>query len=141
MTEPDFVDTNILFYSLSAGDDAKQLAANRLLDSLVRPVINGQVIRELCINLLKKSSYDEPAIQELVKMLYLDCRVAPENVNVFLRASKLRKQQAFSYWDSLIVAAALEAGCKTLYSEDMQHGQNIEGQLLVINPLIGAWPK
>ena len=63
MTEPDFVDTNILFYSLSAGDDAKQLAANRLLDSLVRPVINGQVIRELCINLLKKSSYDEPAIQ------------------------------------------------------------------------------
>ena len=114
MTEPDFVDTNILFYSLSAGDDAKQLAANRLLDSLVRPVINGQVIRELCINLLKKSSYDEPAIQELVKMLYLDCRVAPENVNVFLRASKLRKQQALSYWDSLIVAAALEAGCKTL---------------------------
>jgi predicted nucleic acid-binding protein len=138
MTEPVFVDTNILFYSLSAGDDVKRLAANGLIDSLVRPVINGQVIRELCINLLKKSSYDEPAIQELVNMLYLDCRVAPESVSVFLRASKLRKQQAFSYWDSLIVAAALEAGCTTLYSEDMQHGQNVEGQLRIINPLVGA---
>ena len=104
----------------------------------MRPVINGQVIRELCINLLKKSSYDEPAIQELIKMLYLDCRVAPESVSVFLLASKLRKQQAFSYWDSLIVAASLESGCTTLYSEDMQHGQNIEGQLYIINPLVGA---
>ena len=109
-----------------------------MLDSLVRPVINGQVIRELCINLLKKSTYDEPAIQELVKMLYLDMRVAPESVSIFLQASKLRKQQAFSYWDSLIVAAALEAGCTTLYSEDMQHGQNVEGRLRIINPIAGA---
>ena len=83
----------ILFYSLSAGDDVKRLAANGLIDSLVRPVINGQVIRELCINLLN--------------------------------------------WDSLIVAAALEAECTTLYSEDMQHGQNVEGQLRIINPLVG----
>jgi predicted nucleic acid-binding protein len=51
-----------------------------------------------------------------------------------LRASRLRSQQAFSYWDSLIVSAALEAGCTLLYSEDMQHGQLVEGQLRIINP-------
>ena len=65
MTARPFVDTNVWFYALSASDEAKRLAANHLLDSLDRPIINGQVIRELCVNLLKKSSYNEPAIQEL----------------------------------------------------------------------------
>lgn len=90
MTAPVFVDTNIWFYALSAGDEAKRLAANRLLDSLERPVINGQIIRELCVNLLKKSSYEEPTIQELISMLHRDCRIATESASVFLRASDLR---------------------------------------------------
>ncbi len=133
-----WVDTNIWFYALSSGDGAKRIAANRLLDSLDHPVINSQVIRELCVNLLRKSTYDETTIQELSSSLYRDCHVAAESVGVFLRASKLRQQHAFSYWDSLIIAAALEAGCATMYSEDMQHGQIIEGQLTIINPLIST---
>jgi predicted nucleic acid-binding protein len=40
----------------------------------------------------------------------------------------------FSFYDSLIIATALEASCTTLYSEDMQHGQLIENKLLIINP-------
>jgi len=54
----------------------------------------------------QKSSYDEAAIQELVASLYRDCYVVPESASVFLRASELRKQYSFSYWDSLIVGAA-----------------------------------
>ncbi len=131
-----WVDTNIWFYALNSGDDAKRIAANRLLDSIEQPVINSQVIRELCINLLRKSSYDELAIQELASSLYRDCLVANESVAVFIRASKLRQQHAFSYWDSLIVAAALESGCTNIYTEDMQHGQVIEGQLTIVNPLL-----
>ena len=137
MTAHPFVDTNVWFYALSAGDEAKRLAANHLLDSLDRPIINGQVIRELCVNLLKKSSYNEPAVQELIASLHRDCHVAPETINVFLRASELRKLYAFSYWDSLIVAAALEAGCETLYSEDMQDGLRVCEQLNIVNPLAG----
>jgi predicted nucleic acid-binding protein len=53
-----------------------------------------------------------------------------------LKASRLRTQHQFSYWDSLIVAAALEAGCSVLYSEDMQDGQVIDGRLSIRNPLI-----
>lgn len=138
MTAPVFVDTNIWFYALSTGDETRRLAANHLLDSLARPVVNSQVIRELCLNLLKKSSYDEAAIQELVVSMHNDCHVSLESVGVFLRASELRKKHSFSYWDSLIVGAALEAGCEILYSEDMQHGQCIEGQLTIINPLSKA---
>jgi predicted nucleic acid-binding protein len=51
-------------------------------------------------------------------------------------ASRLRDSYSFSYWDSLIVAAALDAGCTTLFSEDMQHGQKIESGLTIINPFI-----
>ena len=53
-------------------------------------------------------------------------------------ASQLRQTLALSFWDSLIVAAALDAGCTTLYSEDMQHGQRISDQLTIVNPLLGA---
>lgn len=139
MIAPVFVDTNIWFYALSKGDEVKRRAANHLLDSLAYPVVNSQVIRELCLNLLRKSSYDEVLIQELIISMHRECRMAPESVDVFLRASDLRRQHSLSYWDSLIVGAALEAGCEILYSEDMQHGQCIEGRLSIINPLVAPW--
>jgi predicted nucleic acid-binding protein len=54
----------------------------------------------------------------------------------YKRAYKIRDKYDFSYWDSLIVASALERGCETLYSEDMQHNQVIENKLTIKNPLI-----
>ena len=136
MTAPAFVDTNIWFYALSTSDEVKRIAANALIDSLGTPMINGQVVRELCCNLLKKSSFDETAIQELILGLYSDCAFAPDNANIYLRAASLRQQKAFSYWDSLIVGAALEAGCETIYSEDMQHLRLVNGSLRIINPFL-----
>ncbi|MGQ0622235.1 MAG: PIN domain-containing protein [Panacagrimonas sp.] len=53
-----------------------------------------------------------------------------------LRASLLRETASISYWDSLIIAAALHAGCTLLYSEDLQHGQVFEGSLTVVNPFV-----
>ena len=51
-------------------------------------------------------------------------------------ASQLRETLAVSYWDSLIIAAALEAGCATLYTEDMQHRQIIENRLTLVHPFV-----
>lgn len=82
----------------------------------------------------------DPDLQQLVTMLHRDCRIAPESIGVVLRASDLRKQQAFAYWDRLLVAtaveAAVEAKCATLYAEDMQPGQRVQGCLSIINPLV-----
>jgi predicted nucleic acid-binding protein len=100
--------------------------------------LNSQVIRETCSNLLKKSAYPEDAIQRLVRGWYRDCEVFPSSAAQHLRASTLRERHSFSYWDSLIVAAALDAGCSTLYSEDMQHGQVIDCQMTLINPFLPA---
>ena len=65
---------------------------------------------------------------------YQNCEVVTSNVEQFLLASQLRQDGGFSYWDSLIVAAAIDTGCSTLYSEDMQHGRVLLGQLTIVNP-------
>ena len=137
-----FVDTNIWLYSLIQNDDvagdARHGMAFAFLASLSRPVLNSQVIRETCSNLLKKSAYPEDAIQRLVRGWYRDCEVFPSSAAQHFRASTLRERHSFSYWGSLIVAAALDAGCSTLYSEDMQHGQVIDCQMTLIKPFLRA---
>ena len=84
--------------------------------------------------MLKKSRVEEAAIQTYVLAWYRDCDVVSTNAEQFLLASGLRQSGEFSYWDSLIVAAALDAGCTTLFSEDMQHGRVLRGQLTIVNP-------
>ena len=64
------------------------------------------------------------------------CRLAPHRARAILLASNLRDRYKFAYWDSLIVAAALDTGPDSLYTEDMQHGQVIEGRLTLVNPFI-----
>lgn len=133
-----FVDTNIWLYGLVQDDtavaDERHGRAADFLGSLSGPVINSQVIREACSNLLKKCRFQEDRIQRLVRAWYADCEVHPSNANQHFLASELRTRHHLSYWDSLIVAAALDAGCATLYSEDLQHGAVFERRLRVINP-------
>lgn len=134
-----FVDTNIWLYSLiqSNGDDRHQQAAD-LLNKLACPVINSQVIREICSNLKKKTHMPEAQLRVLIHGWYQGCKVINSNAAQHLQASQLRDNYSLSYWDSLIVAAALDAGCTTLFSEDMQHGQKLQGFLTIINPFVPA---
>lgn len=133
-----FVDTNIWLYSLIQrveGDDRHQQATDFLLQ-LACPVINSQVIREICSNLIKKVKMSEEQVRVLIDGWYQDCEVMTSNAAQHLLASRLRTSYSLSYWDSLIVAAAIDAGCTRLFSEDMQHGQTIEDCLTIINPFI-----
>lgn len=136
----DFVDSNIWLYALLTPDarmpDVRQQRAQQFLDRTARPVINAQVVREVCNNLLKKSALDEPGLQRWISAWYSSCQVHPDSQPQHILASQLRQTLALSFWDSLIVAAALDAGCTTLYSEDMQHGQRIADQLTIVNPLL-----
>ena len=142
MPVAEFVDSNIWLYALLTPDarlpDARQQRARQFIDRLQRPVINSQVVREVCVNLLKKSALDEPGLQRWISEWYPACKLHPDSEAQHLLASQLRQSLALSFWDSLIVAAALDAGCTTLYSEDMQHGQRIEGRLSIVNPLLAT---
>jgi predicted nucleic acid-binding protein len=56
--------------------------------------------------------------------------------STILEAFRIAERYGFSFYDSLIISAALESGCNTLYSEDMQHGQLIENRLKIVNPFV-----
>lgn len=137
MTVQAFVDTNIWVYALTTKEPTRNQQAKALLCSLPRPSINSQVLRELGRVLLQKSGIDEATFRQIILVMVQTCRMVPDTTAALILASELRAKYGFSYWDSLIVAAALDAGCDTLYTEDMQHGQVIEGQLTLVNPFAG----
>ena len=64
----------------------------------------------------------------------MDCQVVETNKDQIVAATRLRGDYGFSFWDSFIVASAMDAKCDYLFSEDMQDGQIIDGILKIINP-------
>ena len=96
------------------------------------------MLRELGRVLLQKQGISEAAFRELIPVILSSCRLAQDTTALLLLASDLRERYRFAYWDSLIVAAALDTGCDTLYTEDMQHKQVIDGRLTLINPFATA---
>jgi predicted nucleic acid-binding protein len=129
-----FLDSNIWIYALADNQElGKHDVACKLVDS-EGVVVSTQVINEVCVNLIKKSAFSETQIQALIRSFYDGCDVIELNQIILTSASNLRSNYALSFWDSLIVASALQAGTSILYSEDMQAGLVISNQLEVVNP-------
>lgn len=140
MSDNAFVDSNIWLYAffLRPGEEPLHERAKTLIDMPVRHVISDQVIAEVSSNLLRKANMAEETLDEVVTSFYARCRVVSPSQQTHLTASRLRTRCQFSYWDSLIVASALEAGCLILYSEDMQDGLIVDGTLTIRNPLVAS---
>ena len=84
----------------------------------------------------KRLALSAVEIRKLITTLASMCRVEIISLLTIHIALDILERYGFSWYDSLIVATALEAGCDTLYSEDMQNGQLIEGRLRIINPFV-----
>lgn len=138
MSAEAFVDSNLWLYAffLRPGEEERHERARALIEAPVRHTISEQVIAEVSSNLIRKAGMVEPELMDLVASFYTRCRVLGGGPETHRTSSRLRTAHQFSYWDSLIVAAALEAGCSILYSEDMQHGQVIDDRLTIVNPLL-----
>ena len=133
-TEQCFVDSNVWLYAVieSPESAAKSATARSLVTE--RRIVSTQVINEVCVNLLRKARRSEDEIRQAVKAFYSQHRVVPIDETTMVAASELREAYSLSYWDSLIVAFALEAGATVLYSEDMHHDLWINARLRIINP-------
>jgi predicted nucleic acid-binding protein len=129
----EFVDTNIVIYSVDE-NAAKRSKALAILAG--KPVISVQVLNETANTLRRKLAFDIPETRRMLIKLMQESRLHPLASSTVLMALDITERYGFSYYDSLIVAAALEAGCSTLYSEDMHHGQIIEGGLRVVDPFL-----
>lgn len=128
-----FVDTNIWLYAFIEADAQKSARARELLPE-IQPIISSQVINEVSVNLLRKAHFAEEQVQQLIESFFAKYPVIEADKAIFLAASNLRQRYSFSYWDSLLVASALQANVEILYSEDMQHGLKVNGQLEIVNP-------
>lgn len=135
MTDEVFLDSNVLLYACSsAPDDAgKRQVAEELI--LSRPfALSAQVLQEFIANALRKPRLGirEANIDATLQMASL-VRVQSITRELVLSAVALRRRFGLSQWDATIVAAAAELGCATVYSEDMNDGQDYGG-VRVINP-------
>lgn len=127
-----FIDTNVLICAQGTG--AKSEAARQVV--LARGVISLQVLNEFAAVLRRKFRMEWAVIADALA----DVRTAlgpvrPVDVEIHLHAVALARSHGFSSYDALIVASALDAGCDTLLTEDLQAGRRVDG-LRIVNPFV-----
>ena len=135
MSGREFVDTNILVYADDNRDVAKQTRARELIRNLMlerRGVISLQVLQEFYAAATRKLGMGAGAARERV-LLYARFEVVRLTTDDLLAAIDLHRLHGLSFWDGLIVQAALTGGCTVLNSEDMQHGRVFDA-LTVASP-------
>lgn len=131
---PVFLDSNVCLYLLSEDSPRKQ-HAERVL-ALPWTVISSQVLNETINVAIKKFKLSQHEIVSHIDFLLSNCELHGVTVVLQKKAIDLHFRYQFSFYDSLIIAAALEANCTILYSEDLSHDQLIEGKLKIINPFV-----
>ena len=129
-----FIDTNIWLYSFIQFRKTEKTEIARAIIKECEIVISTQIINEMCVNLIKKVSFSEGKIQNLIESLYRKYTVFELSQDVLLKASKIRANHSFSFWDSVVAASALDCDADYLISEDMQDGFNLENKLTIVNP-------
>ena len=127
-----FFDTNVLIYALAKGDLRSRKAEELLAKG---GVLSVQVLNEFVSVARRKILMSWSEVTEALGAIRVLCpSPLPLTVDTHEAALKIAEEQGYGIYDSLVVATALEAGCETLYSEDLQDGQTINGQVTIRNP-------
>ena len=135
MNDRFFLDTNIIIYAYSNDEPKKQEIANTILEEYGSQIlISTQVINELSNTFFRKFKLKAQAVEDVVLELNSNFSIVNFNLQTQLKAIKIKEIYQLQFYDSMILATALENGCNIIYSEDMQNGQIIENQLTILNP-------
>lgn len=132
-----FFDTNVLVYLFDAGAPEKQARSRALLHDEVaagRAILSTQVVQEFYVTVTRKLA--RPLAPDLAHTAVEQLCALPlvtVNTDLIKAAIGRNMRDALSFWDALIVETALSCAASTLWSEDMQHGQRVEG-LTIKNP-------
>ncbi len=132
-TDRSFFDTNVLLYLLS-GDNVKADRVEVIM--ACGGIISVQVLNEFASVAARKLKMSYAEISDALQIIRAICTIEAVTLAIHEHGLDIAERFGFSLYDSLIVSAALQSGCKILYSEDMQHGQQINAQLLVRNPFL-----
>jgi predicted nucleic acid-binding protein len=131
MSAPPFLDTNVLLYLLSS-DAAKADRAEALLAA--GATVSVQVLNEFANVALRKLDMTWPETLEALTAIRRTCEVESLTLETHQLATELAQRYRLSFYDSVIVAAALLAECRVLYSEDMHDGLRVDKALTIRNP-------
>jgi len=128
------VDTNVLIYLHdNSNKNKREIAIDTLAD---KPLIASQVVSEYLNVTRRILSLSKDELLEQTAKLFSECIIIPISPGTLHYASKLIKQYKFQLFDAVIIAAAIEAQCDMLYSEDMHHKLLVDNKLTIINPFI-----
>lgn len=131
-----FLDSNIVIYAYCNSETGKQQRAKQLFGEK-NVVISTQVLQETVNTLYRKFKIKFYTIRLLIEECIRNVNSLHINTQkTVFKACAIAERYQHSFYDSLIIAAALETGCEILFSEDMQHNMTIEGQLTILNPFI-----
>ncbi len=132
-----FLDTNVLVYAFEQDEPEKRARARELVSPDLPSVISWQVVQEF-IHVARhkfRKPLDHDYLRDLVDLLLAPkCAVYPTS-KLWVEALAIQAETQYRFYDSLIVAAAIESGAPVLYSEDLQHGRVI-GNLRILNPFL-----
>ena len=132
MPAKDFLDTNVLIYALGK-NDPRASKAEALLAS--GGIVSVQSLNEFVSVARRKLGMPWKEVKELLDLICILCPgPVPISLDTHRGALAIAEKYGYSIYDALVASAALEAGCKALYSEDLQDGQIINRQLTIRNP-------
>jgi predicted nucleic acid-binding protein len=136
-----FLDTNILVYSFDDGEPAKRDKARELIEQALetrRGAISWQVVQEflnVALHKWQKPMTPADSREYLQTVLNPLCAVYP-STEIWPASLRIAEESQYRFYDSLIVAAAIQSGATIIYSEDLQHGRQF-GTLEIRNPFRG----
>jgi predicted nucleic acid-binding protein len=126
-----FLDSNVVIYSLGMDQVKKRISVDLLKQ---HPFISVQVVNEVVNVSIKRLKMPNSEAYEIGRTLINNCKIVSLNGRTVLKGFEISERYRFSFWDSLIVAAALENECSILYTEDLHHKQLLEKKLIIKNP-------
>ena len=128
-----FFDTNTLLYLLSSDNKKADWVSKNLQQ---HNVISVQVLNEFTSASLRKIKISNTELDEFLDLFTSTFNVRSLDIDTFETGLMVSRRYGYQHYDSMIIAAALQAGCERLYSEDMQHRQVIDKRLQIVNPFV-----
>jgi len=140
MSDRFFLDTNVFVYALSRSVPTKRLTAGRLVDEAIesgKGIVSFQVVQEFFSVAFRRFTPPmSPAeAEQALALTFRPLLAVHSSYSLYGQALELTRSHSISWYDSLIVAAAMESDCRILYSEDLQHGQKLDN-LRIQNPFL-----
>jgi predicted nucleic acid-binding protein len=132
MTDKPTLDTNILIYAFGKQDDARKQVAIEIITKC--NIISLQVVNETIYVLQRKFKFPNSELEKVVDFIKQKFVISDLNLQTLDQTLKIAESYGFSFWDSMLVAAALNNHCSIIYSEDLHHNQIIDGRLQIVNP-------